>query len=163
MRYVVTIAETVVELDVERNTDGTYRVRGADGAELSATLVARDSGLVNLSIDGQTIEVQPAEGEVHFRQERHATRTENALERALRRGAASTSAGGGKLLASMPGRIVRVLCEPGQAVTAGTPLIVMEAMKMQNELCAKTDGVVRAVRVEVGQTVERGAGLVEFE
>lgn len=163
MRYVVTIAEAVVELDVERNADGSYRVRGADGAELNATLLARDSGLVSLSIDGQIMLVQPADGEVHFRQERHATRTENALERALQRSASSASAGGAKLLASMPGRIVRVLCEPGQAVRAGTPLIVMEAMKMQNELCAKTDSVVRTVRVEVGQTIERGAVLVELE
>jgi 3-methylcrotonyl-CoA carboxylase alpha subunit len=163
MRYVVTIAEAVVELDVERNADGSYRVRGADGTELNAVLMARDSDLVSLSIDGQIIRVQPAAGEVHFRQERHATRTENALVRALQRSAASASGGGGKLLASMPGRIVRVLCDPGQTVNAGTPLIVMEAMKMQNELCAKADSVVRTVRVEVGQTVERGAVLVELE
>ena len=65
--------------------------------------------------------------------------------------------------ASMPGRIVRVLCEVGARVEANTPLVVIEAMKMQNELCAKSDATVRAVHVEVGQTVERGALLIEFE
>ena len=165
MRYVVTLGEGEgqVSLEVERNADGSYRVRGPDGAQLIATVLARESGLVSLLVDGRTLEVQPADGEVHFRQERYAVRTENALERARVRAAANGSAEGGKLLASMPGRIVGVQCEAGMSVEAGTPLIVMEAMKMQNELCANADAVVRAVRVEVGQTVERGATLVEFD
>ena len=163
MRYVVTLSEGEVELELERNPDGSYRVRHQDGAQLIATVLDRDSGLVSLLVDGRTLEVQTADGEVHFRQERYATRTENALERARVRAASNASSAGGKLLASMPGRIVGVLCEAGMSVHAGTPLVVIEAMKMQNELCAKADSVVRAVRVEVGQTVERGAALVDFE
>ncbi len=58
---------------------------------------------------------------------------------------------------------MRVLCEPGATVQQGAPLIVIEAMKMQNELCAKTAALVRAVHVAVGQTVERGSLLIELE
>ena len=48
-------------------------------------------------------------------------------------------------------------------MTVGAPLVVMEAMKMQNELSAKSTGIVRAIPVVVGQNVERGELLVELE
>ena len=54
----------------------------------------------------------------------------------------------------MPGRIVKVLVSPGEAVAAGQPLLVMEAMKMENELKAKAAGTVIEVYVRVGDTVE---------
>ena len=71
--------------------------------------------------------------------------------------------GSREVIAPMPGRILTVACAPGQPVQKGTPLIVMEAMKMQNELCAKADHVVRAVHVASGDSVERGALLIELE
>jgi biotin carboxyl carrier protein len=64
------------------------------------------------------------------------------------------------LHAPMPGRIVRVLVVPGEQVEARQPLIVMEAMKMENELQAPLAGIVTDVRVEAGSTVEADALLV---
>ncbi|MFL5403720.1 MAG: biotin/lipoyl-containing protein [Gemmatimonadales bacterium] len=69
----------------------------------------------------------------------------------------------GVLKAPMPGLVVRVQVEPAQQVEAGTPLIVLEAMKMENELKASAPGRVRVVRVAPGETVEKGQVLVEFE
>lgn len=66
------------------------------------------------------------------------------------------------LKAQMPGKILRVLVEVGTRVERGTPLIVMEAMKMENEIAALTTGVVTEVKVTPGQTVESGADLVVF-
>jgi biotin carboxyl carrier protein len=63
----------------------------------------------------------------------------------------------------MPGRIVRVLCAAGDAVRAGQPLIVVEAMKMENELRAAGEGRVREVFVQEGQSVEAGTALVVVE
>jgi pyruvate carboxylase subunit B len=63
----------------------------------------------------------------------------------------------------MPGLVVRVEAKPGDKVTAGTGLVVLEAMKMENELKAAAPGVVKAVRVAPGEAVERGQVLVEFE
>lgn len=71
--------------------------------------------------------------------------------------------GPGVLRAPMPGLVVRVLVEPGQAVGAGAGLVVLEAMKMENELKAATPGTVRGVRVASGEPVEKGQVLVEFE
>jgi biotin carboxyl carrier protein len=67
------------------------------------------------------------------------------------------------LVAPMPGLVVRVLAEPGQSVGAGQGLVVMEAMKMENELRAPAAGTVRAVRVTPGTAVEKGAVLVELD
>jgi biotin carboxyl carrier protein len=72
--------------------------------------------------------------------------------------------GAGQLKAPMPGLVVRVDVVAGQAVAAGASVIVLEAMKMQNELRAPAGGgVVAAVRVQPGQAVEKGQILVEFE
>jgi biotin carboxyl carrier protein len=67
------------------------------------------------------------------------------------------------LTAPMPGMVVNVAVEPGQAVTAGQPLVVIESMKMQSEIVAWRDGVVERVHLQVGETFDRGAGLVELE
>ena len=66
------------------------------------------------------------------------------------------------LKAPMPGLVVRVLAEPGQKVVEGTSLIVLEAMKMENELKAAKPGVVEAIAVSRGQTVEKGQVLLTF-
>ena len=77
--------------------------------------------------------------------------------------AASGPRGPAPLIAPMPGLIVRVTVSPGQQITAGTGLVVMEAMKMENELRASAGGTVKAVHVAAGQAVEKGALLVELE
>jgi pyruvate carboxylase subunit B len=70
--------------------------------------------------------------------------------------------GAGTIRAPMPGLVVRVLVEPGQAVEEGAGVVVLEAMKMENELRAAGPGVVRTVRVEAGMAVEKGEVLVEL-
>jgi biotin carboxyl carrier protein len=72
-------------------------------------------------------------------------------------------AGAGAVLAIMPGKIVRVMVEPGQQVEEGEPVCVLEAMKMENELHARQDGVVCAVHVKPGDDVEKDQVLVEME
>lgn len=67
------------------------------------------------------------------------------------------------LKAPMPGLVLRVQVAPGQAVAAGTGLVVLEAMKMENELKAPAPAVVRTVRVQPGEAVEKGQVLLEFE
>ena len=66
----------------------------------------------------------------------------------------------GTVVAPMPGLVVRVHVVAGQQVEAGTGLVVVEAMKMENELRAVRAGVVSQVHVDVGQVVEKGAPLV---
>jgi pyruvate carboxylase subunit B len=73
------------------------------------------------------------------------------------------ASGPASLNAPMPGLIVRVNVAPGDAVQAGQGLIVMEAMKMENELRASAAGIVKNVLVEPGKAVERGTLLIDFQ
>lgn len=66
------------------------------------------------------------------------------------------------VMAPMPGMIVGVVCRPGDKVSKGQPLVVMEAMKMENEIKAPGVGTIKAVRVAVGDSVEKNQLLIEF-
>lgn len=71
--------------------------------------------------------------------------------------------GPAQLKAPMPGLVARILVEVGQRVEAGAGVVVLEAMKMENELRAPHGGVVRALPAQPGQAVEKGQVLVEFD
>jgi pyruvate carboxylase subunit B len=77
--------------------------------------------------------------------------------------ASSKATGPAPVVAPMPGLIVRVSVAVGDQVQAGQGLIVMEAMKMENELRASGAGIVKAVHVVPGKAVEKGTILVELE
>jgi biotin carboxyl carrier protein len=72
----------------------------------------------------------------------------------------SGSAGGGVVKSPMPGRVVKVLVAKGDKVQAGQGLLVLEAMKMENEVKAKAAGTVTEVHVTTGSAVEGNAKLV---
>jgi len=74
-----------------------------------------------------------------------------------------SGAGEGVVRSPMPGRVVRLLCAVGDEVAAGAPVVVVEAMKMENELAAGRAGIVKAIHVSPGATVESGALLVEID
>jgi pyruvate carboxylase subunit B len=114
-------------------------------------LVARRGdarGRYTLSLDGRRFEVDALD-----------ERT-----RAIRDLSAATAAAAGPapLVAPMPGLIVRVNVAPGDVVQPGQGLVVMEAMKMENELRSQSAGTVGAVLVSAGTAVEKGAVLVEL-
>ncbi len=70
---------------------------------------------------------------------------------------------GGGLTAPMPGKVVALLAQPGQKVDKGTPLLILEAMKMEHTITAPTAGTVKAFCYAAGEQVSDGAALVEFE
>jgi len=69
----------------------------------------------------------------------------------------------GSLLAPMPGLVLRVLAEVGATVTAGQPLLVLEAMKMEQTVSAPADGVVAELRAKAGEQVSTGQILAVLE
>ena len=85
--------------------------------------------------------------------------------RAIRQltGAAAAASGPAPIVAPMPGMVVRVNAQVGDQVQPGQGLVVMEAMKMENELRATTAGTVRAVLVQPGTAVEKGTIILELE
>jgi biotin carboxyl carrier protein len=165
MKYIVTVAgrEVEVEVDGERVT--------VAGRTVPATL-GRVAGtpLRQLSLDGrpETLVMQPSgrgQWAVGMRGEQWEVEVVDERTRHIRTltGGADRQRGAGALRAPMPGLVMRVLVEPGQTVVRGAGVVVLEAMKMENELKAAADGTVKAVRVGTGEPVEKGQVLVEFE
>jgi pyruvate carboxylase subunit B len=74
----------------------------------------------------------------------------------------ASGSSGAVVKAPMPGLVLRLDVAMGQRVEPGTGLLVLEAMKMENEITAPSSGVVHAIRVEAGQAVEKGVTLVEI-
>jgi pyruvate carboxylase subunit B len=82
--------------------------------------------------------------------------------RAVRAAGGGATQGAGILKAPMPGLVVRVLVAEGDPVEAGKGLVVVEAMKMENELKAGGNGTVKKVLAKPGDRVEKGAPLIEI-
>lgn len=74
-----------------------------------------------------------------------------------------SQANAGTLITDMPGKIVKILTTEGAAVNQGDTLLILEAMKMENEIKAGIDGIVKMVNVKEGQTVESGTLMIEIE
>lgn len=70
---------------------------------------------------------------------------------------------GGQVLALMPGRITSILVKEEEEVNEGTPLLILEAMKMQNEIAAPSGGKVKTIFVHEGETVKKGSVLLSIE
>jgi pyruvate carboxylase subunit B len=96
---------------------------------------------------------------------RHEVEALDERARAIRElsAASSDAAGPAPLVAPMPGMIVRVNVQVGDAVQPGQGLVVMEAMKMENELRASSAATVKAIHARPGTAVEKGALLLEME
>ena len=82
---------------------------------------------------------------------------------AIEASAAAEAVGPSRLEAPIPGKVVKIHIAEGDEVETGQPLVVLEAMKMENELAAEQSGKVTAIHVEPGDTVDAGCVLVELE
>jgi len=71
--------------------------------------------------------------------------------------------GGNNLTSGMPGKIVKIFIKPGQEIKEGEPLLIMEAMKMENEMRASRDVTIDEILVAEGNTIESGAILISFK
>jgi biotin carboxyl carrier protein len=157
-RTVVLLDGAVVE--VEASAPGA----GRGGAQ--ATSIRIDDRQFELWLEEQArivsgVRVATGEWGVIANGRRFFARIESEQSR-IQAAAKPASAGEAAIRSPMPGRVVRVLVAEGAAVAAGTPVVVVEAMKMENELAAGGDGVVTKVHVVAGASVEGGALLVEL-
>jgi biotin carboxyl carrier protein len=122
---------------------------------------------VSMLVDGRSYEVGLEPRPEGFRVTVEETALEVALAEASARGGPAAFAhrakGPTRVSAPMPGKVVRVLAGVGDDVAAAQGLLVMEAMKMENEMRAPRAGRVREVYVREGQAVETGAPLVLLE
>ena len=164
MIYEVTIAGSTRRVSVRQRRSGGWLVRVDDGPERVIDGRSPLPDVLSLVVEGRSYEASLAaldEGwEVNLLGRSYPCRVVDPRRAALKLGGGG---GEGTLTTSMPGRVVRLLVEVGAAVSAGTPLLVIEAMKMENELRAPIDGVVAAIEVSEGEALEAGARLLHIE
>lgn len=165
MRYVVRVGSRDYELTVDGDSvvlDGRVvaaRLEDLPGSPMQLVtidgavhrMIARrvERGVFDLSMDGHRFTVEALDERARIIRELS--------------GAAQKAAGPAHLNAPMPGLIVRINVRDGDPVGAGQGLVVMEAMKMENELRAAAAGTVKRVVVAPGSAVEKGALLIEME
>lgn len=138
-----------------------------DGKEFAWSAAEVDPGRLSLLLNGQSYDLHiERDGAdtyaVTLNQKTWRVRIPSA-HTTKSSASAHHQAGLSQLNAPMPGTVRQVLVEPGDSVEAGQGLIVLEAMKMENELRADGSATVQAVHVEPGQAVTRDALLIEFE
>jgi glutaconyl-CoA/methylmalonyl-CoA decarboxylase subunit gamma len=168
MRYYVTFPSgEEVPVELTHVPTGEIRV-GVGGREVVVHVMAQD-GATTLSIDGRIVDLwmegEPPDVGCVTGPYRFYARVESERSRALSAALGSRAAAGGErvIKSPMPGRILKVLVQEGDTVTAGAPLVVVEAMKMENELVAGREGTVTKVYVKPGDTVDGGSKLIEIQ
>ncbi|HTQ02399.1 MAG TPA: biotin/lipoyl-containing protein [Polyangiaceae bacterium] len=162
-RYFVTQGERERSAVVEETGPARFRVRLDGAAEpVEVTVLGRGSA-TTVSADGRVVTLfRAASGEVVAGRTRASAVVSSRGKGAARHGA-SAGDSGAVLVSPMPGRVLKVLVTEGTRVEAGAPLVVVEAMKMENELVAARAGVVKRVLARAGDTVDRDAPLLEIE
>jgi len=124
-------------------------------------------GVLSILIDGRSYEVRQenlaGESVIVIGRERFATNVRDPRSLASRRHVDDASHGVRKITAPMPGKVVRILASPGTPVESGQAVLVIEAMKMQNELKSPKKGTVKKINISEGSAVEAGQALAEVE
>ena len=165
MKYRVTIDGEAREVDVSVAPDGRATI-ALDGVSRPDVDVVRVPGGVSLRIDGRVYDIAtggpPAATQVTAGSARAVVEVTSARMRARGKSNSALGSGGKDIKAPMPGRVVKILVAVGQSVEAGEPCIVIEAMKMENELRAPSSGTVAEILVKEGVSVEGRALLVRF-
>jgi biotin carboxyl carrier protein len=164
MKYFATVEDVTYEISIEPH--GRIYV---DGVELTADMRSAGRGLHSLLLDNASHEIfiedagesnDPTSVIVSGR--RYVVKVEDERSRRLSQADRKIHASDGELAikAPIPGLVVRLLVEPGRAVVDGETLLILEAMKMENELRAPRRGVVHEIRVEPGAQVATGQILL---
>jgi biotin carboxyl carrier protein len=166
--YRVELGGQALTVEVSERDDGLYVRIGEGTARRVEVLLDRADGELSLLVGGEVVRglVGAREGKTVVVVDGQPVEAVVLDERAARLASAAGGrqrAGQTTIQAPMPGLVVAVPVEAGQQVAKGMTLVVLSAMKMQNELTAPADGTVKEVLVSAGQTVDQGQVLVRLE
>jgi biotin carboxyl carrier protein len=165
MFYDVTINGKDYRLELER-ADAAWRCR-LDGREIQVDAVLTQRDVLSVLIGGKAYEIKRecSATDLHLwvGSVRYAAELRDPRSLRSRRGTAVAEKGSRKLFAPMPGKVVRVLIGEQQAVEAGQSILVVEAMKMQNEIKSPKKGTVQRIVAAEGANVNAGDVLAIVE
>jgi biotin carboxyl carrier protein len=162
MKFDVKISDKIRTIELQRNSD-RWQV-SLDGEALDADAVEIAPNVFSVLLDGESFEVRIAptsQGRLTLQTRHHEFTAQVVNPRAWRgrRHGAVEAEGRQQILAPMPGKVVRLLVQVGDKVEAGQGLLVVEAMKMQNEVRSPKTGTVERLMAREGQPVNAGEVL----
>lgn len=168
-RYQVTMGSRMLEVEVLED-DGGLSVRVDRGESVTATVRRPRSDALHTYLVGSrafSALVEGREGAYSVVLDGEALDVLVQDERAARLASVAVGGPSGRaeriVTAPMPGLVVAVPVEAGQRVSAGASLVVLQAMKMENDLTAREAATIKEVLVSAGQTVDQGQTLVTLE
>jgi len=166
VKYHVLVNGNHHQVSLQREGSG-FRVQLGDQSQHVDVAVLRDGEAYSLLVDGRSIDVgvdqREQRVELLISGRRYPTEVLGEREWLARSIEQDRGQGEKHVRAAMTGIVREVLVAPGDPVRSGQVLLILEAMKMENEVKAEVDGVVGVVRIEAGATVELGALLIEIE
>lgn len=172
--YEITVGEKIHKIEIDSvastapssNGELAYRVR-LDGGEIAVSCVPISEGLLSLIVNGESFDVAC---------ERSGERLQVSVRGAIyecivtdprslrsQKRAGLADSGEQKLTASMPGKVIRIIASVGDQITAGQGILIIEAMKMQNEVRSPKDGQLKKLLVRQGANVVAGEVLAIIE
>jgi biotin carboxyl carrier protein len=166
MKLEIEIGDETRTIDIDEDADGGRFRLEIDGRTVEGDVLRPEPGTYTFYVGGRVVEARVSEGigdtlrvqvgggvtEVRIVNRRHRTP-----------GGEAGAVGMQTLVAPMPGKVVAILAGPGTSVERGQGVIVVEAMKMQNDVKAPKEGTVAEVRVSVGDAVTAGQVLAVVE
>lgn len=162
MRYSVSIAGSTFEVDLS-GSRGSWQC-AVDGRKVLLDVVEIKPGSLSLLLDGKSYAARrEAEGIVFVNNRPYEASVEDPRSWKGRQRSDSGHAGPQKLKSSMPGKVVRILAREGERVQAGQGIVVLEAMKMQNEIKAPKAGTLQKLHAREGANVNPGETLAIIE
>lgn len=165
MKYFVTINDQEHCVEMTKSETGQYHCMIDDGPKHVVNVRQNGKQLHLLTnTQSRSLMVSLASGDMTGGGPRTAFRVESEMLRALRTASGGEGAGNGDgtVTSPMPGRVVKYLVAEGDQVSAGQGVVVIEAMKMENELKATVDGIVARCFAQGEDLVESGAPLIEI-
>ncbi|NOY22753.1 MAG: biotin/lipoyl-binding protein [Acidobacteria bacterium] len=150
-----------VEVEVRENREGLLEVE-LDGKCYPVSAQVLPEGGVSLMINNESLTVYRTGDTLYIGGTQYHVHADDPLKKELLQ-SSSFKAGEGTVTAAMPGNVKKILADEGMEVEAGQGVVVLEAMKMENELEAPLAGTVRKIHVSEGQSVEAGTLLFEIE
>ena len=144
-KYRVTMGDGEYELEACQLSQHLLSVLGSGG--LTRAFVAEKNGTTYVHMGGRIFTFDDAA----------------AVSDSRAGGKAGAGVAPGAITSQMPGNLIKVIVKEGETVKEGQPLVIVEAMKMENEIRSPSDGVVKAINFAVGDLVEAGVPIVELE
>ena len=165
MIYEVTVAGKTQRVELVQGESGW--LCKLSGREFPLDVISTAEGILSILVDGKSYEIKQettaTQTNIVVGNERFDAVVRDPRSFRSRRRTDSGTEGVKKIIAPMPGKVVRILAPPGTEVEAGQGVLVIEAMKMQNELKSPKKGKVKKLNAAPGAAVDAGQVLAEIE